>query len=235
MRFLFQSPCALFLFLVLHLRTSSHQETGARRYSRFANTSLCHRAALVGSPGLAEHCRPQGPHSSVAFFSNFLWFVLSFCLYLWMLEKLLSIRNRANPALFLLAIFFETGGHLRCGKLVHSDPDISGVTYQQWKSSCVKRWLLLSFLIATVVLNIFLNHYFMFDSAGVVFDRSISVCCDASPRESRHEWTHLSGRGFGLLLVFCGLSILKSHPSSTYKLSELGASYGGLRQSGLWR
>lgn len=29
----------------------------------------------------------------------------------------------------------------------------------------------------------FLNHCFMFDSVGVMFDRSISVFCDALPRE----------------------------------------------------
>lgn len=71
-----------------------------------------------------------------------------------------------------------------------------------------------------MVLNIFLNHCFVFDSVGVMFDRSISVCCDTSLREGGCEGTHLYGRGFGLLLVFCGLLMLKSHPSYTYKLLE---------------
>lgn len=72
----------------------------------------------------------------------------------------------------------------------------------------MKRWFLLSFIIATVVLNMFLNQCFMVDSVGVVFDRSISVCCGTSLRGGGHKWTLLSGRGFGLLLVFCGLPIL---------------------------
>lgn len=41
-----------------------------------------------------------------------------------------------------------------------------------------------------------------------------------------HKWPLLPGRF--LLLVFCGLSVLKSHPKSGYKLWELGASYDGL-------
>lgn len=96
----------------------------------------------------------------------------------------------------------------------------------------MKRWLLLSFVIATVVLNIFLNR-FMFDSVGVVFDRSIGVRCDTSLREGRHKWTHLEED-----LVCCLSSVdywYLSHPSSTHKLSELGASCDGLWQSGLWR
>lgn len=41
-----------------------------------------------------------------------------------------------------------------------------------------------------------------------------------------HKQPQLPGRF--LLLVFCGLSVLKSHPKSGYKLSELGACYDGL-------
>lgn len=71
----------------------------------------------------------------------------------------------------------------------------------------------------------FLNHCFMFDSVGVVFDRSVSVCCDASPRAGGYGWTLISGRRLGLLLLFCGLAVLKLHPSSTHKLWRLGASH----------
>lgn len=70
--------------------------------------ALLHGAVLVGSPGLAEHCCPQGPPSSAAFISNFLRFVLSFHHDLWTLEKLLT-----SPVLFLLAMLFEIGGQVR--------------------------------------------------------------------------------------------------------------------------
>lgn len=84
--------------------------------------ALHHGAVLVGSPGLAEHCCPQGPPSFATSISSFLWFALSFYHDLCTLEKLL-----ASPVLFLLAILFEMGAQVRWGELVHSDPDISGV------------------------------------------------------------------------------------------------------------
>lgn len=93
--------------------------------------ALLHGAVLIGSPGLAEHCCSQGPPSSAAFVSNSLCFVLSFHHCLWTPEKSL-----ASPALFLLTIPFEMGGQVRWGKLVHSDPDISGVNL-----TTVKRFL----------------------------------------------------------------------------------------------
>lgn len=99
---------------------------------------------------------------------------------------------------------------MRWGELVHSDPDISGVNL-----TAVEK-----FLCEEVIVTKLCNWHSgaesvsesLFDSVGVMFDRSVSVCCDASLRAGRYRGALISERRLGLLLVFCGSAVLNSIP-----------------------
>lgn len=84
--------------------------------------------------------------------------------------------------------------------------------------------MLLNFVIATVVLNVFLNHCFMFDSVGVMFDRFLSVCCDTSLRAGRYRGALIWEKTwFAACLLW--ISSAKLHPTSKHKFWGLGASH----------